>query len=125
MDVRCRACAVYILDVKKIEKTNHRNERKKNDKTSMSPRGIEQVILSLQTNFTETSMVCEFLLLEVIVTFLLSYPLTYLLSLSTHRLALLAMAIKLENCTDNLIMLFLKYFQLIQVIPFEPSSLVE
>ena len=120
MDVRCRACAVYILDVKKIEKQIIEMKEKKNDKTSMSPRGIEQVILSLQTNFTETSMVCEFLLLEVIVTFLLSYPLTYLLSLSTHRLALLAMAIKLENCTDNLIMLFLKYFQLIQVIPFEP-----
>ena len=105
--------------------TNHRNERKKTIKTSMLPRGIEQVILSLQTNFTETSMVCEFLLQEVIVTFLLSYPLTYLLFLSTHRLALLAMAIKLENCKGNLIMLFLKYFQLIQVIPFEPSWLME
>ena len=43
----------------------------------MSLRGIEQVILSLQTNFTETSMVCEFLLLEVIVTFLPTNILTF------------------------------------------------
>lgn len=66
-------------------------------------------------------MVCEVLPKEVLVSYLLSYPLTYLLFLPTHRLALLVMVIKLENWKGNLIMLFLEFFQHIQVIPFEPS----
>lgn len=66
-------------------------------------------------------MVCEVLPKEVLVSYLLSYSLTYLLFLPTHRLALLVMVIKLENWKGNLIMLFLECFQHIQVIPFEPS----
>lgn len=68
-------------------------------------------------------MVCEVLPKEVLVSYLLSYPLTYLLFLpkNVSLLALLVMVIKLENWKGNLIMLFLECFQHIQVIPFEPS----
>ena len=102
-------CASWHLVEKKVKK----GEKKVKKKTfeikknrSGSVRGIEPATFSFRTNFTATGTVREILI---------THLLTNLYWLN---------ASKLKKCKGNLLMLFLKYFQLIQVFPCKNLRLI-
>ena len=94
---------VMAFGRKKGEKKDFRN-KKKIEVGQLD--GIEPATFSFRTNFTATGTVREILI---------THLLTNLYWLN---------ASKLKKCKGNLLMLFLKYFQLIQVFPCKNLRLI-